>query len=139
MEVMNELSGYSEDVQSHGSGLPSPILVTVMADSQPISIGNVLANDVASAEMMTNVKYVGRCKPIDRADQVVSPDTTEQPIWLGLNTDARRNTSADTGALTSNRLNRENRLTGWSRWSCSVRRCMKTNTPQWTQWAMTLI
>ena len=97
VEVMNELSGYSEDVQSHGTGLPSPILVTVMADSQPISIGNVLANDVASAEMMTNVKYVGRCKPIDRADQVVSPDTTEQPIWLGLNTDARRNTSADTG------------------------------------------
>ena len=97
VEVMNELSGYSEDVQSQGTGLPSPILVTVMADSQPIPIGNVLANDVASAEMMTNVKYVGRCKPIDRADQVVSPDTTEQPIWLGLNTDARRNTSPDTG------------------------------------------
>ena len=28
---------------------------------------------------------------------MVSPDTTEQPIWLGLNTDARRNASADTG------------------------------------------
>ena len=97
VEVKNELSGCSEEVQSQGTGLPSPILVTVMADSQPIPIRNVLANAVASAEMMTNVKYVGRCKPIDRADQVVSPDTTEQPIWLGLNTDARRNASADTG------------------------------------------
>ena len=96
MEVNSELSGCSEEVKSHGAGLPSPILVTVMADSQPIPIGNVWANDVASAEMMTNEKYVGRCNPIDRANQVVSPDTTEQPIWLGLNTGARRNASADT-------------------------------------------
>ena len=51
----------------------------------------------ASTEMMTNIKYVGQGKPIDRADQVVPPDTTEQPIWLGLNTDARGNASADTG------------------------------------------
>ena len=43
---------------------------------------------------MTNIKYVGRCKPIDR---VVLPDTAEQPVLLGLNTDERGNTSADTG------------------------------------------
>ena len=71
--------------------------MTVMVDSQPIPIKSVLRNTGASTEIMTNVKYVGRCKPIDRADQVVSPDTTEQPIWLGLNTDARGNASADTG------------------------------------------
>ena len=57
----------------------------------------VLRTNGTSTEMMTNIKYVGRGKPIDRADQVVPPDTTEQPIWLGLNTDARGNTSADTG------------------------------------------
>ena len=67
-----------------------------MADGQPIPIGNELADDVASAEM-TNAKYVGRCTAIDRANEVVSPDTTEQPIWLGLNTGGRRNASADTG------------------------------------------
>ena len=47
--------------------------------------------------MITNIKYVGQCKPIDRADRVVSPGTTEQPVLLGLNTDARGNASADTG------------------------------------------
>ena len=92
VEVNYDLSGCSEEVKSHVTGLPSAILVTVMADSQPIPIGNGLAN-----EMMTNAKYVGRCTPIDRANQVVSPDTTEQPIWLGLNTGGRRNASADTG------------------------------------------
>ena len=47
--------------------------------------------------MMTSIKYVGRCKPIDRADRVVLPDMTEQPVLLGLNTDERGNASADTG------------------------------------------
>ena len=97
VEVKDELSCCSEEVQPQRTGLPSPILVTVMVDRQPIPIKNALANTDASAEMMTNVKYVGRCKPIDRADQVASPDTTEQPICLGLNTDARRNASTDTG------------------------------------------
>ena len=97
MEVKNDLSCCSEEVQPQGTGLPSPILVTVMVDSQPIPIKSVLRTTGASTEMMTNVKYVGRCKPIDRADQVVSPGTTEQPIWLSLNTDARGNASADMG------------------------------------------
>ena len=97
VEVKDELSCCSEEVQPQRTGLPSPILVTVMVDRKPILIKNVLANTDTSAEMLTNVKYVGQCKPIDRVDQVASPDTTEQPIWLGLNTEARRNASADTG------------------------------------------
>ena len=97
VEIKDELSCCSEEIQHHRTGLPSPILVTVMVDRPPIPIKNVLANTDASAEMMTNEKYVGRCKPIDRADQVASPDTTEQPIWLGLNTEVRRKASADTG------------------------------------------
>ena len=97
VEVKDELSCCSEEAQRQRTGLPSPILVTVMVDRQPIPIKNVLANTDTSAEMMTNVKYVGQCNPIDRADQVASPDMTEQPIWLGLNTEARRNASADTG------------------------------------------
>ena len=47
--------------------------------------------------MMNDEKYEGRCKPMDRANQVVSPETTEQPIWLGLNPGGRRTASADTG------------------------------------------
>ena len=97
VEIMDELSCCLEEIQPQRTGLPGPILVTDMVDRQPMLIKIVLANTDASAEMMTNEKYVGRCKPIDRADQVASPDTTEQPIWLGLNTEARRKVSADTG------------------------------------------
>ena len=71
--------------------------MTVMTDGQPIPFGNELVNDVVSTEMMNDEKYVGRCKPMDQANQVVSPDTTEQPIWLGLNPGGRRTASADTG------------------------------------------
>ena len=97
VEVNNDISGCTEEVKSQTTGLQSPILVTVMTDGQPIPFGNELVNDVVSTEMMNEEKYVGRCKPMDRANQVVSPDTTEQTIWLGLNPGGRRTASADTG------------------------------------------
>ena len=97
VEVNNDISGCTEAVKSRVTGLQSPILVTVMTDGQPIPIGNELVNDVVSTEMMNDEKYVERCKPMDRANRVVSPDTTEQPIWLGLNPGERRTASADTG------------------------------------------
>ena len=96
VEVENDLSCCWEEVRPQGTGLPSLVLVTVMVVSQPIPNKRVLRTTGASTEMMTNIKYVGRCKPIDRADQVVSPGTTEEPVLLGLNTDARGNASADT-------------------------------------------
>ena len=97
VKVENGLSCCSEEVQPQGTGLPSPVLVTVMVDSQPIPKKRVLRTTGASTEMMTNINYVGRCKPIDWADQVVSPGTTEQPVLLGLNTDERGNASTGTG------------------------------------------
>ena len=97
VKVENGLSCCSEEVQPQGAGLPSPVLMTVMGDSQPKPKKRVLRTTGASTEMMTNIKYVERCKPIDRADQVVSPGTTEQPVLLGLNTDERGNASAGTG------------------------------------------
>ena len=97
VEVNNDLSGCSEEVKSQVTGLQSPTLVTVMTDGQPVPFGNELVNDVVSTEMMNDEKYEGRCKPMDRANQVVSPDTTEQPIWLGLNPGGRRTASAYTG------------------------------------------
>ena len=102
VEVNNDLSGCSEEVKSQVTGLAGPILVTVIADGQPMPFGNELANDVVPARMMTDAGHVGRCTPIDRANQVVSPDTTEHPIRLGLNTDGRRTASADTGGLDVN-------------------------------------
>ena len=63
VEVENDLSCCSEEVQPQGTGLPSPVLVTVMVDSQPIPNKRVLRTTGASTEMMTNIKYVGRCKP----------------------------------------------------------------------------
>ena len=112
VEVNNDLSGCSEEVKSQVTGLPSPILVTVMTDGQPIPIGNDLVNDVVSAEMMTNAKYEGRGTPMDRANQVVSPDTTEQPIRLGLNTGGRRTASADMGGPYVNSSGHDVNLTG---------------------------
>ena len=47
---------------------------------------------------MNNDQYVGRFKPMDRAYQVVSPDTTEQSNWLGLGPGGRQTASADTGS-----------------------------------------
>ena len=109
VQIVNDCSFCSVEVQPQGTGLPSPVLVTVMVDSQPIPKMRVLRTTGASTEMMTNIKYVGRGKPIDRADPVVSPGTTEQPVLLGLNTDARGNASADTGALTLIQLDKVNR------------------------------
>ena len=98
VQIENDLSCCSEEVQLQGTGLPSPVLVTVMMNGQPIPNKRILRTTGASTEMMTNKETnVGRCKPIDRADQVVLPDTTEQPVLLGLNTDERGNASADTG------------------------------------------
>ena len=59
-----------------------------MTDGQPIPFGNELVDDVVSTEM-TNDE--------NRANQVVSPDTTEQPNWLGLNAGGQRTASADAG------------------------------------------
>ena len=99
VEVNNDPSGYSEEVKSQVTELPGPILVTVITNGQPMPFGKELVNDVVSAEMMTDAGHVGRCSPIDQASQVVSPDTTEHPIRLGLITDGRRTASADTGGL----------------------------------------
>ena len=74
VESMNDNLCCLSDVQPQGIGLPNPVLVTVMMDSP-----------------------VGQCKPINRVDRGVSPDTTEQPFWLGLNTDERENAPTDMG------------------------------------------
>ena len=140
VNVENDLSCCSEEVQPQGTGLPSPVLVTVMMDSQPIPNKRVLRTTGASTEMMTNIKYAGRCEPIDRADRVVLPDMTEQPVLLGLNTDERGNASADTGGPDINSDKQSKPVGHRTRPSsrpCSVRRRMRRKTPPWAQWALT--
>ena len=97
VEVNNDISGCTEEVKSQATGLQSQILVTDMTDGQPIPFGNELVNDVVSTEIVSNDQYVGRFKPMDRAYQVVSPDTTEQSNWLGLGPGGRQIASVDKG------------------------------------------
>ena len=119
----NDLSCCSEEVQHQGTGLPSPALVTVMMDSEPILVKRVLGASCAFTEMMTNMDYVGRGIMIDRGDQVVSPDMTEQPVLLGLNTDERDNASLCTGDPDVNSANHSEPVARGARpsnRSCSV-------------------
>ena len=53
VEVENNSSCFSEEVQPQGTGLPSPVLVTVMVNGQPIPNKRVLRSTGASTEMMT--------------------------------------------------------------------------------------
>ena len=79
VEIMNDKLCCLNDVQPQGNGLPNPVLVTVMMDSP-----------------------VRQCKPINRVDRGVSPDTTGQPLLLGLNTDEREDASTDVGGSDAN-------------------------------------
>ena len=74
VEIMNDNLCCLSDVQPQGIGLPNAVLVTVMMDSP-----------------------VRQCKPINRVDRGVSPDTTGQPLLLGLNTEERENAPTDMG------------------------------------------
>ena len=74
VEIMNDKLCCLSDVQPQGIGLPKPVLVTAMMDSP-----------------------VRQCKLMDRVDRGVSPDTTEQPPLLGLDTDERETAPTDMG------------------------------------------
>ena len=52
VKVENDVSCCSEEVQPQGTGLPSPVLVTVMMNSQPIPNKRVLRTTGASTEMI---------------------------------------------------------------------------------------
>ena len=83
VEIINDNLCCLSDVQPQGIGLPKPVLVTVMMDSP-----------------------VRQCKLINRVDRGVSPDTTEQPLLLGSNTQMREKPLPQTwGALMLTRLN----------------------------------
>ena len=94
VKVENGQSCCSEEVRPQGTGLPRPVFVTVMVDSQPVPEKRVLRTTGASTEMIPNMNYAERREPVDRSGQVGPLDTTEQPVLLGLNKDERGNASA---------------------------------------------
>ena len=79
VEITNDKLCCLSDVQPQGIELPKPVLVTVMMDSP-----------------------VRQCKLMDRVDRGVSPDTTEQPLLLGLDTDERETAPTDMGDSDAN-------------------------------------
>ena len=97
VEVNNDIYGCTEETESQATGLRSQILVTVMTDGEPIPLAHELVKDVVPTEMGNDEHYVGRFKPMNWAHQAVSPDTTEQPNWLGLGPDGRQTATGDTG------------------------------------------
>ena len=97
VEVINDIYGCTEVTKSQATGLRSQILVTVMTDGEPIPLAHELVKDVVPTEMRKAEHYVGRFKPMNWGHQAVSPDTTEQPDWLGLGPDGRQTATGDTG------------------------------------------
>ena len=121
VKVGNGLSCWSEEVQPQGTGLPRPVFVTVMVDSQPVPKKRVVRTTAASTEMMPNINCAGRCEPVDRSDQVGPPGTTEQPVLLGLNTDERRNASVGPVGLDVNSAKQSEPVDRSGRWAHRVR------------------
>ena len=78
VEITDKLCCLS-DVQPQGIELPKPVLVTVMMDSP-----------------------VRNCELNDHLDWGVSPNTTEQPLLLGLNTDQSETAPIDMGDSDAN-------------------------------------
>ena len=97
VEVINDIYGCTEVTKSQATGLRSQILVTVMTDGEPIPLAHELVKDVVPTEMRKAEHYVGRFKPMNWGHQAVSPDTTEQPDWLGLGPGGRQTATGDTG------------------------------------------
>ena len=97
VKVENGQSCCSEEVRPQGTGLPRPVFVTVMVDSQLVPKKRVLRTTGASTEMIPNMNYAERREPVDRSGQVGPLGTTEQPVLLGLNKDVRGNASAGPG------------------------------------------
>ena len=106
VKIENGLSCCSEEVQPQGTGLPRPVFVTVMVDSQPVPKKKDLRTTGASTEMIPNMNYTGRGGPADRSGPVGPQSTTEQQVLLGLNTDERGNESAGPVCLDVNSAGR---------------------------------
>ena len=126
VKVENGQSCCSEEVQTQGTGLPRPVVVTVMVDSQPVPKKRVLRTTGASTEMIPNMNYAGRREPVDRSGQVGPLGTTEQPVLLGLNKDERETLPRAQWALTWIRLDRVNRWIGRARWAHRVRQSSRS-------------
>ena len=97
--VVNEPSGYSEEVKSQATRLPGPILVEDMTNGHQMPFEGESVNDVVMAEMVTDPEHVGRCSPVVRAGRAVFPVVTGHLVRPGLTTNGRQTVSAGSGGL----------------------------------------
>ena len=97
--VINEPSGFSEEVMSQGTQLSGPILVEVMTRGHQMPCGGESVNDIVMTEMVTESEHVGRCSPMVQAGRVVLPVVTGHPVRPGLIASGQRTVSAELGGL----------------------------------------
>ena len=97
--VIDEPSGYSEEVKSQATQLSGPILVEVITSGHPMPFGGESVNDVVMAEMVIDPEHGGRCSPMVQAGRVVVPVVTGHLVRPGLTTNGRQTASAESGGL----------------------------------------
>ena len=97
--VINEPSGFSEEVMSQGTQLSGPVLVEVITSGHQMPCGGESVNDIVMTEMVTESEHVGRCSPMVQAGRVVLPVVTGHPVRPGLIASGRRTASAELGGL----------------------------------------
>ena len=78
---------YTEEVQSQGTGLTRPVLVTVMEYSSPELTTGAMRATGFSTEVILTRSSAGRRKPVDRSGLVGSQNKTDQPVLTGSNED----------------------------------------------------
>ena len=97
--VINEPSGFSEEVKSRATQLSGPTLVEVITSGHQMPFGRESVNDVVMTEMVTDPEHVGRCSQMVQAGRVVFPVVTEHLVRPGLATHGRQTASAESGGL----------------------------------------
>ena len=97
--VVNEPSGYSEEVKSQATRLSSPILVEDITNGHQMPFAGESVNDVVMTEMVTDPDHVGRCSPMVQAGRAVFPVVTGHLVRPGLTTNGRQTISTGSGGL----------------------------------------
>ena len=97
--VVNEPSGYSEEVKSQATRLSSPILVEDITNGHQMPFARESVNDVVLTEMVTDPEHVGRCSQMVQAGRAVFPVVTGHLVRPGLTTNGRQTVSVGSGGL----------------------------------------
>ena len=78
---------YMEEVKSQGTGLTSPVFVTVVEYSSPVLKKGAMRAAGVSTEMISTRSSAGRHRPVDQLGLVGPQNQTDQPALPGLDAD----------------------------------------------------